>query len=694
MTTNNDDNDFSDYIPEAFDPGLMFSVYVIIFCVLINLTLPLWLFVASRLDERKRIRLNIASNERNPVADGDHPERNDEFMFVSTESASSDGDGSYDGTRSNVSTIGSHLAAAILDARPRKTNAARRIDQKKRRRRERDVRMVAELARITTEEEVCALDTVGDESKSVLSALHPDAVSVHDAPDFTDLGLSLRNEGALPSMPAKKGLCDKILDVADWDLDSKRLCSLASWYTAQGLAETLFQIVDLAVIGYLVGVKQANAYITVRILFEFTGTLVAGFEGAIGTLVPQADGTGHDLMVGRYLQLGILFHTLFQIPGAVIWSFLAEDAILWFGFDEETAAIGQKYAYTVIIYLAVEGVNNCMLTFLDLIDRERYSTIFSFVVGAVSTFVVIVLAAIGVKDMVVIGLAQSLTACLLVLINCRIMVKRGWLDDYWTGLVQTAGFRDRQAVRLVFATAIPLGISWLLSYGEWELMTIFAREMGPAEVAAWGMVGYVWEAFEMIVTGIADASEVRVGFRMGAGKPELAKFMAEKGIYVGLVVSIIAAGCLLTVAEFLPQWITPDQTLQRMIFEVLPLISFGEILMAAGMVCWSVICAQGRARLATIIEFFVSWLVAIPLGAFFVYFFGYNLQGLAAALVLGYTVGANVYLFVLLRSDWEKLSTIVIDRNAAEGTQYLDSNWDQLPANIQEAAGALGYTRE
>ena len=37
-------------------------------------------------------------------------------------------------------------------------------------------------------------------------------------------------------------------------------------------------------------------------------------------------------------------------------------------------------------------------------------------------------------------------------------------------------------------------------------MTLFARKMGPAEVAAWGIIGYVWSAFETI-TGTREFLE-------------------------------------------------------------------------------------------------------------------------------------------------------------------------------------------
>lgn len=74
-------------------------------------------------------------------------------------------------------------------------------------------------------------------------------------------------------------------------------------------------------------------------------------------------------------------------------------------------------------------------------------------------------------------------------------------------------------------TAIPLSIAWVLTYGEvccpepehnlpllssrhlticlvaiskWEVLTFFVSVMGPAEVAAWGMLGFIWDTFEHI----------------------------------------------------------------------------------------------------------------------------------------------------------------------------------------------------
>jgi hypothetical protein len=95
-----------------------------------------------------------------------------------------------------------------------------------------------------------------------------------------------------------------------------------------------------------------------------------------------------------------------------------------------------------------------------------------------------------------------------------------------------------------------------------------------------------------------------------------------------------------------------------------------------------------------VIEFVVSWFVGVPLSAIFVFVFNLNLESMVAALTIAYTVGANIYLYILLKSDWVGLSAIVVARNAAEGVLYDEFDWDDLPNDIRQAAATLGYTEE
>jgi len=89
--------------------------------------------------------------------------------------------------------------------------------------------------------------------------------------------------------------------------------------------------------------------------------------------------------------------------------------------------------------------------------------------------------------------------------------------------------------------------------------------MGPAEVAAWGILGVIWDTFERITSGFADAAEVRIGFRMGAGQPLKAKLAAYKAICMSVMVALVSTVVLAIMAGHLPRWMTPDPTLQKMV---------------------------------------------------------------------------------------------------------------------------------
>ncbi len=181
---------------------------------------------------------------------------------------------------------------------------------------------------------------------------------------------------------------------------------------------------------------------------------------------------------------------------------------------------------------------------------------------------------------------------------------------------------------------------------------------------------------------------------MGAGQVRLAKLCTDKALYVCLTTAMYCAGLLFILAVYVPGWLTPDKTLQKMIFDIIPLIGFGSIWMVWGMVAWAILSAQGRIRIATVLEFFISWGIGAPIAAIFVYLFNYNIEGIIGGLTISYTIGTNVYLYMLFTSDWEYLSANVVASNAAEGKTYNEFDWDDLPENIREAAMELGFNKK
>jgi Na+-driven multidrug efflux pump len=158
---------------------------------------------------------------------------------------------------------------------------------------------------------------------------------------------------------------------------------------------------------------------------------------AIGTLVPHADGAENDVLVGRYLQLGTMLYIIGSIPSLILWSFLTEEAVLWFGFDEETARIGQSYAYPVLATLFFEGIDDSLHEFLDVMDHEKYSTVMQIIKYVTEAVAVIVMATTGQADLALIGVVLAFIAFIMMVVNFAYVLYKGWLDDYWEGLALT-----------------------------------------------------------------------------------------------------------------------------------------------------------------------------------------------------------------------------------------------------------------
>lgn len=159
-----------------------------------------------------------------------------------------------------------------------------------------------------------------------------------------------------------------------------------------------------------------------------------------------------------------------SIPGVVVWGMFTKDAVLWFGFDEETANVGQEYANTLLLYLLLSGVSYCFGEFLNTMNHESYATISSILAAAFESAAIVGVAALGVKDLVVVGLVQTIVGVCAIIANLAIMLCTGWLDPYLEGLLRTNGLKDRRAMHTVFITAIPLSLAWVLTYGEVRTM--------------------------------------------------------------------------------------------------------------------------------------------------------------------------------------------------------------------------------
>lgn len=589
---------YDGYVPGTIDPDWSFTIYIVVICLCVNLSLPLWIHLGKRWgfhdahDRRRRKAAEWESpySKGNNGNNGNNNNNNlskDDVLLKQLDDARSVISGHSFAPGSVVggnpvspasvisgsvamSRAGTHLgflhrpndlrggdaasvfsatsgfttsgfADALLAARPKRMPHARRHNKTKRIvsskscvngeeesmcsvRKKLDVRMAAEfkkaemdllkhrnqekLGEVTPTSTASDVDlgNVVDDNRSeaapsILSKLDADAISVRDAVDA-------RDGGKMPHFFGKSSddsnyitaAWNKLMDIVVFDKEMKKYLALAGHYSAQGILEELLGVVEIAAIGRFMGIRAASAYIVVSTVTGFTGTITTGFYESAGVLIPQANGARNNLMVGRYMQLAILFYILTSLPGAVFWCFFTDDAVLFYKFDEETARMAQMYVYATLPGYFTYGIDAVLYELLNCTGHETYSTWFTLVSSCIHTGIVVGMLYTGVTDLYVLGLFETVSEVVCLTLNFTILVRNGWLDPYWKGLIKTNGLRDGRAVKNVVGTAIPLSFAWILTYGEWEIMTLFCRHMGDtgAEVAAWGLMGYLWSAFETL----------------------------------------------------------------------------------------------------------------------------------------------------------------------------------------------------
>ena len=443
--------------------------------------------------------------------------------------------------------------------------------------------------------------------------------------------------------------------IVRYDRETKRILRLAIPFTFSAIANNASELIILAIISHTLGTDAMVAYAMTYGLVGITFSFMGGWHEAVTSLVSMAYGAQNYDLAGQYVQIACISYVLCEIPVGITWVATMSKILLLMGFDDSVAMLGQDFVWVRILINIMTGVNECLLDFLAAVEYAAFANVM-YCVGYVGSAGGVALFAYQFDaSLVVLGLVILVYCCLLFFVIILFLLKMEGVQKFETGLFFSCAWTDMSVVKDVLRVALPLAFGSLLAYAEWEILTLFATVLGPAEVATWAVMGFVWDMFESTTEAIGDASEVRVAYQLGKGRPSMAKVAGYKSMFIALMSSILVSIIFISLKGVLPSWLTSDATIQDMLAEMFPLVALSNVTMTMGMVCWAVIGAQGRYHLSTLIAITCSFVVTIPIGAVMVSM-RIDLQGLAFALSTGYTATAMILSACVLMSDWENLS--------------------------------------
>jgi len=228
------------------------------------------------------------------------------------------------------------------------------------------------------------------------------------------------------------------------------------------------------------------------------------------------------------------------------------------------------------------------------------------------------------------------------------------------GLIQNVAlWNHRIGIWHLIKAAGPLLLGTVLEYGEWELLTLFVRSLGPAEVATWALLGAFWDFFEALTEGIGEAAANQVAYLLSVGQIDSAKRLCYGAILIAVTQAVLVTSALFMSGQYLAVLFTTDPAIQHIMNDTIVLMGFANVIMAFSQITWSLVGAQGRFRLATFAIFFSRWLVTMPCAIISIYVFRFDLNAVSGSLVVGYATACCALMFIVLRSDWDRLARLM-----------------------------------
>lgn len=422
--------------------------------------------------------------------------------------------------------------------------------------------------------------------------------------------------------PRRVGFLHKTLlflwTIVKYDNETKRLLRLAIPFTFSAVADTTADLVILAIISQYIGTDSMIAYAMTDVIVGISASFMGGWVEAISSLGSMAYGAGNFELAGQYVQNACIGYVLCEIPMAFVWGFSIGHIMLLMGFDESIAELSQSFVWVKVAINMMEGLNECVMDFLEVIEKEAYANVMFCLSSGTQVGLAALFAIYMEANLVILGLVLLVNQALFFFINVLIPNKLGWFRRFEDGLFGRCSCRNTSALKELFKTALPLAFGSLLAYAEWEILTIFAATLGPAEAATWAVsfrydmntivhdmnimfvcerclcfipythphivyfclekiLGFVWDVFESTTEAIGDASEVRCAYQLGKGRPALAKLSAYKSMLLATILACVVTAVFMSLNSILPSLLTRDPTIQSMLVELFPLMALGNV---------------------------------------------------------------------------------------------------------------------
>ncbi|MBI3160934.1 MAG: MATE family efflux transporter [Chloroflexi bacterium] len=325
----------------------------------------------------------------------------------------------------------------------------------------------------------------------------------------------------------------------------------------------------------------------------------------------------------RVLGLCLMFALLTSAIFFSIGQFAPEWFLRIYSKDAEVIRLGADYVRVFSWTFIFMGISASYIFVMRSTGNVKMPTVVGVSILLLNTVLSygLIFGRLGLPELGIQGAA--IAAVIARALECGVIL----ILTYWFKLPVAASIRELTDFDLVFAGRVikpmlPVILNELFwSLGITTYSAIYGR-MGTDAIAAINIVGSIEQMAFVIFIGIANATSVLVGNRIGAGREDEAFEYAGHSLWLGITGGILM-GLMLQLVK------TPVLSLFNVSADVIQ--NAGHVINIVSIFLWvrvnnmtivvGILRAGGDTKFSMILDGFIIWIVGVPLAALGAYVF-------------------------------------------------------------------------
>ena len=224
-------------------------------------------------------------------------------------------------------------------------------------------------------------------------------------------------------------------------------------------------------------------------------------------------------------------------------------------------------------------------------------------------------------------------------------------DTYFKkfGRLSLAGGLDVPVLKRIVVLGIPIGLSFLIEVSLFTFISILIANLGVEYVASQQVVINISSLVYMVPQSLGAALSVCVGYAVGSGQMQRARYIAGVGLTIGLMASSVTVLVILIFRTSIVSLYTTDAAVIAIGAALLVFNAVFQLPDAMQTIATGALRGYKVTRLPMVVHAIAFWVFGLCLGYVLCFHFNMGIYGFWSALILSLTLAAIAFIVLLSR---------------------------------------------